>query len=107
MTSADAGSSDRFQPLLDLVKSKRDAFRCCFDLYAQKNKGAHGRVVMVFELKADGTLTKADVDQQGSSVNAPEVTSCMIDLAKSISYPKSPSGKETRFTYPFDFKARN
>jgi hypothetical protein len=30
----------------------------------------------------------------------------MIDLAKGLGYPRSPSGKETKFTYPFDFKAR-
>ena len=30
-----------------------------------------------------------------------------IEVAKSLSYPKSPSGKETTYTHPFDFKARN
>jgi hypothetical protein len=107
MTAADAGSSDRFEPLLDLVKSKREAFRCCFDLYAKKNPGAHGRVQMVFQLKPDGSLIKAEVDEAASGIHSPDVSSCMIDVARSISYPKSPSGKETKFTYPFDFKARN
>src|SRR5262245_58710762 len=29
-TSADAGSSDRFAPMVELMKQKRDGFRCCF-----------------------------------------------------------------------------
>jgi hypothetical protein len=107
MTSADAGASDRMEPLIDLVKSKRDAFRCCFDLWAKKNPGAHGRVQMIFQLKPDGTLIKAEVDDASSGIHSPEVSTCMADLARSISYPKSPSGKETKFTYPFDFKAHN
>jgi len=40
------------------------------------------------------------------NLHAADVEKCMIDFAKTLTYPKSPSGKDTRFTYPFDFKAK-
>jgi hypothetical protein len=106
-TAADAGASDRLAPMIDLMKAKRDGFRCCFDIWAKKNPGASGRVMLVISLDPDGKLKKAFVKQDASGIHAPEVESCMVDLAKSMTFPKSPSGKETEFSYPFDFKAKN
>ncbi|APR79382.1 Hypothetical protein A7982_04729 [Minicystis rosea] len=106
MTTKDAGAADRLEPLTELIKSKRDGFRCCFDIYAKSNPGAQGAMKLHLELKPDGTLTQVSFLDTPNRVNAPEVESCMSDLAKGLTYPKSPSGKETKFTYPFDFKAR-
>ncbi|AUX21097.1 hypothetical protein SOCEGT47_015750 [Sorangium cellulosum] len=107
MTSADAGSSDRLQPLVDTIKAKRDAFRCCFDLYARKHPGAQGKITWQLKLKPDGAVEEAIIVRDKSDVTAPQVESCMADLAASISWARSPSGKETVLTYPFDFKRRN
>ncbi|WP_438009183.1 AgmX/PglI C-terminal domain-containing protein [Sorangium sp. So ce321] len=107
MTSADAGSSDRLQPLVDAIKARRDGFRCCFDLYARKNPGAQGRITWQLKLKPDGTFEDATIVRDKSDVTAPQVESCMEELARSITWARSPSGKETVLTYPFDFKRRN
>ncbi|WP_157906556.1 AgmX/PglI C-terminal domain-containing protein [Sorangium cellulosum] len=106
-TSADAGSSDRLQPLVDAIKARRDGFRCCFDLYARKHPGAQGRITWQLKLKPDGTFEEASIVRDKSDVTAPQVESCMEELAKSITWARSPSGKETVLTYPFDFKRRN
>ncbi|MDI3283182.1 AgmX/PglI C-terminal domain-containing protein [Polyangium sp. 15x6] len=105
-TAGDAGASDRFQPMSDLIKSKRDAFRCCFDLWAKNNPGQKGKVAFTFELAPDGRLKEAKIKREDSDITAPEIESCMQDVAKGLTYPKSPSGKDTIFTYPFEFKAR-
>jgi len=105
MTAKDAGASDRLESLTGLIKSRRDGFRCCFDLYARAHPGAQGAVKMVIELKSDGAVKEVSFTDAPSRVSAPEVESCMADLAKSLTYPRSPAGKETKFTYPFDFKA--
>ncbi|WP_437783126.1 AgmX/PglI C-terminal domain-containing protein [Sorangium sp. So ce1097] len=107
MTSADAGSSDRLQPLVDAIKARRDGFRCCFDLYARKHPGAQGRITWQLKLKPDGTLDEATIVRDKSDVTAPQIESCMAELARSITWARSPSGKETVLTYPFDFKRRN
>jgi hypothetical protein len=106
MTAKDAGSSDRGASMTDIVRSHRDGFRCCFDLWAKTHAGAQGGMKMIIELEPDGAVTKVSFDDAANRVSAPEVESCMIDLAKGLAYPKSPSGKKTKFTYPFDFKAR-
>jgi hypothetical protein len=102
---ADAGST-RFQPMVDLIKEKRQSFRCCFDIWAKNHPGVNGRVLFNFELKPDGTLIKAEIDQVDSTITVPEVESCMVEVAKAMTYPKSPTGKQTIYRHPFDFKAR-
>lgn len=103
MTSGDAGSSDRLQPIIDVIKANRDGFRRCFDQRADKGPGKEGRVTMIVELAPDGSVKNVEAR---SAFNAPDVETCMVSYAKSLSYPRSPSGKLTKFTYPFDFKAR-
>ena len=106
LTAADAGSSDRLRPVIDVIKSKRDAFRCCFDLWAKGHPGESGRVTLRFDLAPDGKLEKAGVAQDESTVHAADLDACMLEVAKSLAYPRSPSGKRTAVIYPFDFKAR-
>lgn len=106
MTAKDAGASDRLESLTDLIRSKRDGFRCCFDLHARQNPGAAGAMKLVIELKPDGTVKNVSFADTANRVSAPDVEGCMADLARGLTYPRSPSGKETKFTYPFDFKAR-
>lgn len=107
---AGAETSDRLQPLVDLIKANRDKFRCCFDLWARNNPGAAGRVTIQLKLDPEGKLTSSEIvknDKGDTTVAAPEVHACIIDVSKSLTYPKSPSGKETTYKHPFDFKARN
>jgi hypothetical protein len=110
MTAGDAGRSDRFQPVAELIKSKNDAYRCCFDLWARKHPEAAGKELPIkvqWNLKADGALESAEVDKSASQLDEPEVSSCMVDISKSLTYPASPSGKLTKFTYIFQFKVRH
>ena len=104
-SAKDPDASSRLTPMADVVKSKRDAFRCCFDLWAKNNPGQKGKVTFVFELAPDGTLKSSKVDPDKSDIKAPEVESCMVEVSKSLTYPKSPTGKVTIFSYPFEFKA--
>jgi hypothetical protein len=105
MTSKDAGATDRLEPLTELVRSKRDSFRCCFDVWAKDHPGAAGSAKMVVKLKADGTVTSVEFEDTANRLS--DVEPCMAEVARALSYPRSPSGKETKFRYPFDFKARH
>lgn len=105
MTSKDAGATDRLEPLTELVRSKRDSFRCCFDVWAREHAGAAGSTKMVVKLKADGTVLGVDFDDVPNRLT--EVEPCIAEVAKGLTYPRSPSGKETKFRYPFDFKAHH
>ncbi len=105
-TAADAGKSDRFTPVNDLVKSRRKAFRCCFDIWAKTHPGQPGKINFAFELSPDGSLKTAAIKKEESAPMASEIEPCLAEVAKTITFPKSPSGRDTRFTYPFDFKPR-
>jgi hypothetical protein len=109
MTAGDAGPADRFQAMTELMKSKNDAFRCCFDLWSKNHKDQAGREIplkLVINLKPDGTLVSSSLDASASQLDDAEVTSCMLDLTKAMSYPRSPKGMDTKFTYTFFFKVR-
>ena len=110
MTAGDAGRSDRFQSVAELIKSRNDAYRCCFDIWARQHPESAGTEIpikVVWNLKPDGALESAEIDKAASKLDEPEVSSCMIDISKSLTYPASPSGKVTKFTYLFQFKVRH
>lgn len=106
MTSADAGSSDRCVGMTDAVRASRNAFRCCYDLYSRNNANMGAHVVLHVELAPDGAIKSTSLNKERSNLTAPEFESCMMAIAGGLTFPRSPSGKETKFNYPFDFKPR-
>ena len=96
--------------MIEFIKLKREGYRCCFDIWAHKIPEArlYGKVTFVLELAPDGKLKKARVDAENSGLPVPpEVSGCLTDIAGAVTYPKSGSGKDTTYTHPFDFKAKN
>lgn len=100
-----AAGSDRMQAMMDLIKANRDGFRKCFDVWGKKNPGQAGKIAFQFFLKPDGALEKAQMKRDEGDVHAAEVENCMIDFAKTLTYPKSGIGKDTIYTHRFEFKA--
>jgi hypothetical protein len=98
---ASAGS-ERLKPVADLIKANRKGFRECFDKWSNAHPGVAGKVKLSFYLDPDGNLDQAEAEESGFS--APDVAECIENFASTLKYPKSPSGKFTRFVYPFDFK---
>ncbi|MGZ3425154.1 MAG: AgmX/PglI C-terminal domain-containing protein [Polyangia bacterium] len=103
VTPPPVATSDRLQAVAEVVKQNRGGFRACFDKWSKSHKGVDGKVTLTFYLDPDGNLDQPNADEKGFS--AREVGACIEELARTLHYPKSPSGKFTRFTYPFDFKA--
>lgn len=101
--NAQSGGSDRLQAIAEVIKQNRAGFRACFDKWSRAHQGVDGKVTLTFYLDPDGNLDQPSADEKGFA--APEVASCIEELSRTLRYPKSPSGKFTRFTYPFDFKA--
>lgn len=96
------GNSDRVKLLVEVIKQKRQGFRDCFDLWSKTHAGIEGQFVLVLWLQPDGKLD--EVEAAGNGLQAPEVERCLIDHARTLTYPASPSGRMTKFTYPFNFK---
>jgi tetratricopeptide (TPR) repeat protein len=99
---ADAGGSDRLKPVAELIRANRAGFRACFDKWSGAHPGVAGKVTLTFYLDPDGNIDQQNAETVG--FEAPEVAGCIADFAETLKYPKSQSGKFTRFSYPFDFK---
>lgn len=110
--SKDAGSSDRLQPIIDVVAQNRDKFRGCFDAWSKKNPPAAGsspkeyKVVLSLKLKASGELESAAFKSDESDVKDKDAESCMSAVAKSLKFPASPSNRDTTYNHPFFFKPK-
>jgi tetratricopeptide (TPR) repeat protein len=100
---SNGAGSDRLQAIAEVIKQNRAGFRGCFDKWAKAHTGVNGRVTLTFYLDPDGNMDQPNADEKGFA--APEVAACIEELSRTLHYPKSPSGKFTRFSYPFDFKA--
>lgn len=101
------GQSDRRDSMAELMHKKRPAFRCCFDVWAGKIPEAklYTKVAFSIELDPAGKLKSSDAkpEQDGPAVSR-EVAECLSDIAGKLTYPASPSGKETTYRHHFDFK---
>ncbi len=103
MTSADAGFIDRTQATLDAIAAQASSFVCCFDVWTKLNPSKEGAIMLRVTLAPDGDVREAKVDPQRSSVAEPLTVACVEQVAASIDYPASPTGKQTVVEYPFKF----
>jgi hypothetical protein len=106
MTAGDAGSSDRLTPVMDVMTKNRDKFRCCFNLWGKNNLGKEARVTLAIKLKASGELETFGFKPDETDITDPGVERCMQNVAASLSFPASPSGKETRYNQRYVFRAK-
>ncbi|HTJ84589.1 MAG TPA: AgmX/PglI C-terminal domain-containing protein [Polyangiaceae bacterium] len=106
MTASDAGSSDRLVPIMDIVAKNRPKFACCFDLWGRKNVGKEVKVTLTIKLKESGELESATYKPDETDITDKDVEACMQNVAKSLTFPESPSGKVTRYNQRFNFRGR-
>jgi len=106
MTSADAGFIDRTQGTLDAIAAQAASFVCCLDVWTKLHPSKEGKILLRLTLAPNGDVKQAKVDSHRSNVAEPLTISCVEQVAASIDYPASPSGKQTIVEYPFRFSAR-
>jgi hypothetical protein len=79
-----------------VIKDNRKNFQKCYS----GRSDLHGEVHLVVELDAAGKVKKASIDDD-STVTDAKVRSCIVDLAKTLTYPASTKGLEKDFDYKF------
>ena len=105
MTSADAGSIDRGQAVIDALGSQTEAFRCCFDAWFANHRDDEQRVMLLVELAPDGSVKTARADPKRSTIDDDVVLACLAAVAGDVSYPTSPSDQPTVVEYPLVARA--
>ena len=84
-----------------VVKRNVNQLRYCYERQLQKNPALAGRVVLSFEINAEGAVTTSAV--QSSTVNDPEVDACVAGRAKTWTFPKPTGQASVRVVYPMVF----
>jgi hypothetical protein len=86
-----------------VVKANRQKARDCYDKALKQNSALKGDLVVHFTLKPNGKVKEAMLNRERSTITEPSVVNCVIDVIKSLEYPKSSKGFESTVNYPFNF----
>jgi pyruvate/2-oxoglutarate dehydrogenase complex dihydrolipoamide acyltransferase (E2) component len=89
--------------IADTVKAHRKDARACYEKALKQLPDLKGDLVIHFTLKPNGDVKEADVNRERSTIVAPMVVSCVIDVIKAIHFPASSRGMESQVNYPFNF----
>lgn len=85
----------------------QEPFRCCFDaLYAPQAPRMNGQVALDVKVSHEGKLMGAEVLPTESNITMPEMHTCMVDIAKMMTYPKPVNDSAVDYKRVFQFKAR-
>jgi hypothetical protein len=103
MTSADAGFIDRTGGIIDALVEQSDRIRCCLTPWAAQQSNAEGTLMLLLELDAAGQVLRADTDVERSTITDGLAVRCVLDAARQVRFPESPTGSPTKVEFPFVF----
>lgn len=86
------------------VKAHKTETRACYDRVASKNPKVEGDVDVKFVIDPQGAVTDVAVDPAHTNVGDEGIGKCLVEIVKTLKFPPSAKGMETRAHYPFNFK---
>ena len=95
-----SGSLDRLT-VQKVVRQHFGELRACYEREAIKIKGLSGRVVVVWIIAANGSVTKALVKE--TTMKNKTVENCVINSVEHWRFPALKGGGMAKIEYPFDF----
>lgn len=81
-----------------------DKMRMCYRDNQKSLKGAQGKVFYEFEVNDKGELLKAEFYPKKSTLKNDVLNNCILEKAKTWTYPAAPAGKTVKVLFPFTFK---
>jgi TonB family protein len=101
--AAPARDSRGKEQIQQVMAANRDAVRACYDAALPKNPGVHGDLVLDFVIDPRGDVKQAEVNWSASDLHIPELDTCAVNAVRSIKFPASSRGLESKVSYPFNF----
>ncbi|MEW5847640.1 MAG: AgmX/PglI C-terminal domain-containing protein [Myxococcota bacterium] len=95
-----AASAEANQAIINTVKKRMPSFKLCFDDALKRKGHLEGKVVIGFEVGADGRVTRSKVEQD--NIADPEVGCCAALLMRRIKF-EPPAQAPVRESFPFVF----
>jgi TonB family protein len=91
------------EQIQQVMAANRDKVRACYDAALPTNPGIHGGLVLDFVIDPRGDVKQAEVNWSASDLHIPELDTCAVDAVRSIKFPASSRGLESKVSYPFNF----
>lgn len=88
------------------VDREHAAARACYDAGVEPETAAGGRVVVNFEVGADGAVVDASQAMREGQITEQAVVDCLVGVVKGVQFAASKAGKSTRAFHTFEFAAR-
>jgi TonB family protein len=85
------------------VVALRPRARACYDRAEAAHPGIEGNLVIGFTIDPKGDVKDMQVDAARTTIADAAVGPCVIDVMKSLKFPPSAKGFETKASYPFNF----
>ena len=86
-----------------VLQAHGPSFNQCYSKALAARPGIAGTVTLVLVISAEGSVAHAEVDDDRSTLESPEVHACLISEAKTLQFDK-PVGGRVVTQYPLEFK---
>ncbi len=106
------GSEEAFVGSIDkeavrrVVKSALAQFKACYEREYHMNSKLEGKVVIQWEIHAQGVAKNAQVIHNRSTLNNSAVEECVKNRMMALKFPEPPPGTSAEVTYPFIFQGQ-
>lgn len=87
----------------EVLQAHGASFNQCYAKALAASPGLAGTVTLVIVISPQGTVPHAEVVDESSTLDNPEVQTCLIDEAKTLQFDK-PVGGRVVTHYPLEFK---
>jgi TonB family protein len=92
-----------------VVQANRQKVRDCYDAALKSspaNAGAAGDLVVSFVIDPEGKVKEAEVNWSQSEIHIPELDTCAAAAIRSLTFPPSSKGMESKVNYPFNLNPK-
>jgi hypothetical protein len=106
LTPVGTDSGRSLDDIKAVVVAARPRARACYDTAEAAHPGIEGDIVISFLVDPKGDVKSADVDPTRTTIADAAVGPCIVSVIKSLKFPASARGFETRSSYPFNFRPK-
>lgn len=85
-----------------IIRQNRQLVRDCYEKALSKNKSLQGDLTIHFVIGPNGDVKTAELNRERSTLTDPAVVQCSVAALKTLKFPPSSKGFESKVNYPFN-----
>jgi len=92
--------------IAQVVRAHQPEIQDCYErMLAERQQKVQGRLLTSFVITPAGTVNKARVEKQGTTLKDKDLHACVVEVLAKLRFPKPADGKNHPVEYPFNLKA--